>query len=249
MADWELAPCLVTLFHEYNIIAPLRDHTTDGSIGDPAHQQRDSDHNKDKNGIVHAIDVDKDLYTPFSMESTIQYFVTECRKSVGLDRGRLKYFIYNHRIWEAPNWVQKPYTGSNPHTEHAHFSCEYDPKYANDTRPWGLTDKFGKDDIMDQAEFNTLLVGAFKDPAVAASFGAMYLDKISTTDYADTVNNPKRLLTLRQNFGYVEGRGQVEDVHKSVEIVSDQVVHLAGQIKNFGDLLQAHVSGVIEGNS
>jgi hypothetical protein len=239
VADWELAPCLVVLFHEFNIIAPNRDHASDGSIGDAAHQQTNSDHNPDKNGIVHAVDVDNTLNAPFTMESCIQNLVNECRKdnSVGLDRGRLKYIIYNRRIWSVSNnWAQENYTGPSPHTEHAHFSCEYDPKYANDTRSWGLVDSFGKDDLpMNQNEFNTLLANAFKDKAVADSF----LDNIKVTDYAYT-NKPQRVLSLRQWIGFSEGRSQIKDV-------LDEISVLDADIEDLAKLVETHVSGIIEG--
>jgi hypothetical protein len=249
VAAWELAPCLVYLFREFNIIAPLRDHTSDGSIGDTAHQQTNSDHNPDKNGIVHAIDVDNNFNAKFTMEDCIQFFVSECRKTIGTDRGRLKYFIYNRRIWEAPNWVQRVYTGPSPHTEHAHFSCEYDPRYANDTRPWGLVAKFGKDDElpMDQVEFNQLFKGALSDPAVAASFATMFLDKVSVADYAD-LDKPQRTLTNRQWIGYSEGRGQVTEVQKTVEEVLTDVSTLSTQVYALQRLIETHVSGIIEGS-
>jgi len=156
MADWVLIPCLKTLFAEFDHIAPSRDHASDGSIGDTAHQQEVSDHNPDETGSVptqdsdhvnevHAIDVDDDLRrADLTMEDCVQYLLSECRKDVGNDRGRLKYIIYNRRIWSASSgWVQKTYTGSSPHTEHAHFSAEYISEMEADTRTWGLVERFG----------------------------------------------------------------------------------------------------------
>jgi hypothetical protein len=158
MASWYLVPCLKTLFAEFDRIAPSRDHTSDGSIGDTAHQAEASDHNPDSKGAVHAIDVDSDLHAAFTMENVIQFFVAQCRKNNpnGTDRGRLKYFIYNRRIWSASTgWKQETYTGSSPHTEHAHFSCEYAATYENDTNPWGLIPQFG-DDVSEQDVTNAL---------------------------------------------------------------------------------------------
>ena len=40
---------------------PKRDKRSDGWIGDPAHAARVSDHNPDRYGIVHAIDIDENL--------------------------------------------------------------------------------------------------------------------------------------------------------------------------------------------
>jgi len=141
-----LVACLVALREEFNRIAPTRDKESDGWIGDEAHQSGNSDHNPDANGNVHAIDVDKDLNTDFDMQDCVDYIISECRKSgeSGKDKGRLKYVIYNRVIWEASNgWNSRPYTGSNPHDKHAHFSCEYAEKYAEDDSPWGLVERFG----------------------------------------------------------------------------------------------------------
>src|SRR5689334_1865909 len=132
MADWILVPCLVRLRTEFDRIAPDRDRTTDGSIGDTAHQGTVSDHNPDETGSVpvhdadsrnevHAIDVDVDLRTPgLTMEEVVQFLLGRCRSGA---ETRLRYIIFNRRIWEASNgWKQRAYTGASAHTEHAHFS-------------------------------------------------------------------------------------------------------------------------------
>lgn len=159
MASWTLAPCLVVLHKEIDTVAPKNDDASDGTIGDTAHQQTNSDHNPDKNGYVCAIDEDKDLRAQFTMEDVVQYLLSECRKpnNVGLDRGRLNYIIYNRRIWRADTgWKQEVYKGPNPHTEHAHFSCEHDLVFVRDTRPWGIVEKFGpkkEEDFMEKTQF------------------------------------------------------------------------------------------------
>ena len=135
MADWVLIPCLKALFADFDRIAPSRDHASDGSIGDAAHQHEVSDHNPDETGSVpihdadhinevHAIDVDDDLReSDLTMEKCVQFLLARCRS--GAEK-RLRYIIYNRRIWSASSgWVQKTYTGASPHTEHAHFSASY----------------------------------------------------------------------------------------------------------------------------
>lgn len=148
MASWELVPCLGQLRTELNRIAPGRDKTTDGTIGNAAHQQHISDHNDDEVGKVpirdadskhevHAVDLDKDLREPnLTMEMVVQHVVARCRS--GAEK-RLRYVIYNRRIWEASNgWRQRAYSGDNAHTEHAHFSASYDTKLEASTASWGL---------------------------------------------------------------------------------------------------------------
>ena len=155
MASWVLIPCLKQLMAEFNAIAPGRDHASDGTIGDAAHQQEVSDHNPDETGSVpvhdadhinevHAIDVDDDLReSDLTMEKVVQFILSRCRKSNSdpNNEARLRYIIYNRRIWDyRSNWVQKAYTGPSPHTEHAHFSADYDSKLEADTSSWHLED-------------------------------------------------------------------------------------------------------------
>jgi murein L,D-transpeptidase YcbB/YkuD len=147
-ASWILIPCLVTLRKEFDKIAPGRDHASDGSIGNLAHQQESSDHNPDETGRtpysdtdklneVHAIDVDDDLRkTGWTMDRAVQIIVT--RHRAGLD-DRLQNVIYNRRIWSRSwGWAARAYTGASTHTEHAHFSARYTTAQESDTRAWGL---------------------------------------------------------------------------------------------------------------
>lgn len=150
MAEWTLIACLKALFAEFDRIAPARDHSSDGSIGDTAHQHEVSDHNPDETGSVpihdadhvnevHAIDVDNNLNeSDLTMEKVVQFLLVRCRS--GAEK-RLRYIIFNRRIWEASNgWKQRAYTGASPHTEHAHFSASYDSKLEASTASWHLED-------------------------------------------------------------------------------------------------------------
>jgi hypothetical protein len=150
MASWVLVPCLDRLRTELNRIAPSRDRSSDGTIGDPSHQGRVSDHNDDEVGRVpirdadskhevHAIDLDADLReSDLTMEKVVQHVLGRCRS--GAER-RLRYIIYNRRIWEAPSgWRQRPYSGGNPHSGHAHFSASYATPLEASTASWHLED-------------------------------------------------------------------------------------------------------------
>lgn len=223
MADWILVPCLVTLRDEFDSIAPNRDKSSDGSIGDAAHRKTKSDHNPDKNKRVHAIDVDEDLRVPgLTLEKVIQYILAECRKPgiSGKDRGRLKYIIYEGRIWEASNnWKEENYDGPNPHDKHAHFSAESSYKYSNDRRPWGLIEKFGDGLPMDQATFNKMFATALSeaDETFADILGNAIFE-VHVPDYAQKVRpgEQRRELTLAQWIGWADGRADVARVEKQV---------------------------------
>ncbi|MEV6492406.1 hypothetical protein AB0M20_27855 [Actinoplanes sp. NPDC051633] len=165
MASWILVPCLVSLRNEFNALAPRRDKSSDGSIGDAAHASSSSDHNPDETGAtpyedsdsrneVHAIDVDKDLRKAgWSMQKAVEIIVTRHRS--GQDN-RLQNVIYNRYIWSRSwSWAARTYTGSNPHDKHAHFSARYTSTQENNTRAWGLLE--AEDDDMatiTQSDFN-----------------------------------------------------------------------------------------------
>lgn len=149
-SSWILVPCLAQLRAELNLIAPGRDRTTDGTIGDANHSSF-SDHTPDEisdalrskdadsKNEVHAYDADADLRTyDLTMEKVVQHILARCRS--GAER-RLRYIIFNRRIWEASNnWRQRKYTGASPHTEHAHFSASYETAREASTASWKLED-------------------------------------------------------------------------------------------------------------
>src|SRR3954466_5324251 len=150
MASWILIPCLKCLFAEFDRIAPSRDHASDGSIGNAAHEREVSDHNADEVGKVpihdadhvnevHAIDVDNNLNeSDLTMEKVVQFLLGRCRS--GAEK-RLRYIIYNRRIWSANSgWSQKAYTGPSAHIEHAHFSASYESALEASTASWHLED-------------------------------------------------------------------------------------------------------------
>jgi len=78
---------------------PKRDRRSDGWIGDAAHRGRVSDHNPDKRGWVHAIDIDADLdkNDPKAAQRLADQLVAYARSGQpGADR--IKYVVFNDRI-------------------------------------------------------------------------------------------------------------------------------------------------------
>jgi len=159
MASWTLVPCLVALRDEFNTIAPKRDKGADGSIGDSSHTSssdhtpdEDSnvlrDHDADSKNEVHALDIDSTGPWPdgHSFKSMVLE-VIEREKAKWDDPDdvcRLNYVIFDRKIYDKDNdFEPKTYTGSDPHTNHAHFSARYETQAENDTRPWGVVEEFG----------------------------------------------------------------------------------------------------------
>lgn len=161
-----LVASLVTLRDEFNELAPNRDKSTDGWIGDTSHQGGASDHNPDESGNtsyedadsideVHAIDVDKDLkLSGWSMQKCVDIIVG--RHKSGKDH-RLQYVIYNRKIWSRSwGWTADSYSGSNPHDKHAHFSNRYETENEANTKPWGLLAEQEAEDDMQLSDTFTL---------------------------------------------------------------------------------------------
>lgn len=134
---WVVTPGMKTVTGAFNRAFPNRDKTSDGTIGDLAHQNESaSSHNPDITGRaewkdgdnkneVRADDIDSDLRDQsgygITMEMVIQYLVTMGR--AGKLAKYIRYMIYNERIWSASdNWVTRKYTGASQHKEHAHFT-------------------------------------------------------------------------------------------------------------------------------
>lgn len=130
---WELAPSLTRCREEANRIAPLRSKVSDGTIGDPRHAARVSAHNPGARDRVHALDLTHDPAGGFDVHARVETL----RRNQ--DR-RLRLLISNGRIASADKgWTWRPYTGTNPHTKHAHIEILSTVAAETDTRPWWPT--------------------------------------------------------------------------------------------------------------
>jgi hypothetical protein len=130
---FRVAKSLLNLRDQVNKMAPGRDTSSDGTIGDINHQGRKSDHNPNPDGVVTAMDITHD-------------------PSHGMDAGRLaevlrlskdpriKYVISNRRIFSSKisPWQWRPYDGPNAHTNHVHISVDGDKALYDDAETWSI---------------------------------------------------------------------------------------------------------------
>jgi hypothetical protein len=98
-----------------------RDKSSDGWLGDYRHSTRTSDHNPDKQGIVRAIDIDRDL-SGKAKPDLMPDLADQIRLCAKSDK-RISYIIFNGKI-ASPRmgWRWRKYSGINPHTKHCHVS-------------------------------------------------------------------------------------------------------------------------------
>jgi hypothetical protein len=139
--SWRIAKSLLVLRDQLNRKTPGRDKVSDGTIGDPRHQARTSDHNpwvRDGSiGVVTAMDV-----THNRVKGVDAGILAE---AIRTSRDpRVKYIIWNSQIANsapqggAAPWAWRPYTGSNKHTHHVHISVKPDKSSYDSESPWGV---------------------------------------------------------------------------------------------------------------
>ena len=102
-----------------------RDRTSDGWIGDTRHKSRSSasDHNPDANGIVRAIDLDRDL-SGKKKPDLMPDLADQIRLFAKRDKSkRISYIIFAGKI-ASPRmgWRWRKYSGINAHDHHCHVS-------------------------------------------------------------------------------------------------------------------------------
>ena len=114
--SWRLAKSLDVLRSQVNALAPGRSKATDGTIGDTAHAQRRSRHNPNEAGVVCAIDLTDDPADGCAIHRIAEHVVANPHPD-------LAYVISDRRVASrTTGWVWHRYTGSSPHTAHAHFA-------------------------------------------------------------------------------------------------------------------------------
>ena len=98
-----------------------RDRSSDGWVGDLRHSSRASDHNPDAEGIVRAIDIDRDL-SGKTKPDLMPDLADQIRLAARTDK-RIAYVIFNGRIASSRMGFRwRKYSGSNPHLHHCHVS-------------------------------------------------------------------------------------------------------------------------------
>src|SRR5215813_6362200 len=118
--SWRVARSLLTLRDQVNRMAPDRDTSSHGTIGDERHRTTKSEHNPD----AHGVDARK------------------LAEALVASRGtRILYLISNGQIVSSvvKPWIWRRYNGVNPHRHLMHISVVPEPHRYDDIRPWDLS--------------------------------------------------------------------------------------------------------------
>ena len=115
----------VTLRNQVNKRWPRRDKRSDGWIGDKAHAGRQSDHNPDARGLVHALDIDADLdpKDPGAAQRLANQIVAYAASGIP-GANRIKYVVFRNAI-SSGTYANSMWTwrkGNYGHEHHIHVS-------------------------------------------------------------------------------------------------------------------------------
>lgn len=132
--DWAVCDPVHALGLQVESAWPER-HPSDGTLAGGNHAiWPASDHGKDPNGVVRAIDVGVLLGQGSQLVSQL----VESRDY------RLRYIIHNRLMWRSypkpgiEPWEPAPYTGSNGHINHVHVSMQRDAASDIDPTPFDI---------------------------------------------------------------------------------------------------------------
>lgn len=104
---------------------PDRATFADGWVGDAAHAARQSDHNPDRMGRVHALDITADGIDPHTLVRAARQHPSTA------------YVIWSRTIWSVSSGMAgQPYSGSNPHLTHVHISAQHSDVGRHNTTRW-----------------------------------------------------------------------------------------------------------------
>jgi hypothetical protein len=237
MSAWVVVPCLLALRAEFNALNPSRDKGADGTIGDSNHNSssdhsgdEDSDvlrdHDADDKNEVHALDIDSTGPWPHSFNQIILDLVARERAEYNhpTTKARLKYVIWNRRIASrSAGWEWRAYSGSDPHTNHAHFSALYTTSTEADTRSWGVAPTEEEDVALTSAE-------------IAAIADAVWKYKLQDPYEASTPERDRNL-PAGTWVKYTPSRGQVGQVQAQLADLQTRVDSQASAIARANALL------------
>jgi hypothetical protein len=136
--SWKPVAGVTVMRDQINRRWPNRDKRSDGVLGDAAHAARQSDHNPDSRGYVHALDIDEDLRGSKDDNVWLADQIIANARMRRSGSNRLKYVVYEDKIASGTHanhfWTWR---GDNyGHTIHMHIS--FTTQGETDATPFGI---------------------------------------------------------------------------------------------------------------
>jgi hypothetical protein len=150
---------------------PGKDNTSDGARADAAHSAT-SQHQADADGTVDAYDMDVNVLrgTPASGTAVELRIIEAMKLDFERDpRSRGQLWIHDRKIANRDrfSWLERDYTGPNPHDKHVHWESRQSHEDDGSVWPMPHTDALLRElegDDVDKADVKTALVEVLTEP-------------------------------------------------------------------------------------
>lgn len=210
--NWYVDEGLATLIKQWKVKFP---NAVVGTIGDASHASRDSEHNPEPAGSLPGEDYGEvdaaDFMVGTKAGQPTKADLQDLRDALVEARdARLWFVIWNHKITSSTTqpWVERDYSGSDPHIGHVHVSVN--DKFDKNTATWDIEDEQMKFTMtpLPKASLPTLKYG-MDDAAYEgynqvhrAQYMLNYTDGGKTADLdTDGIYGPKMQAKVKARFG------------------------------------------------
>jgi hypothetical protein len=220
---WKPVAGIVTLKSQVDKRWPTRDHASDGIKGDSDHTTRESDHNPDSKGLVHAIDFDEDLRGSKNDNRWLADQLIAYARMRRAGSTRFKNIVYENQVasgtYANHYWTWR--NGSYGHEHHIHIS--FTTQGENDGMTFEVPILNGQGGVWDGAvPFYDVLTDAIKLGAPNKATWRLACRLKELGFYSGTVQPdgkqayPKNAIRAMQDYMGWERRDYDEKTHRAI---------------------------------